>query len=73
MYNQLEETFMETFGDEEVMNYFKEMKEIKVVDPDDFGELYKVVRIDTPVGPYFLRFLEANLAEIGENCSMNDI
>jgi V-type H+-transporting ATPase subunit d len=48
------------------IGYFKQMREIKVIDPDDFAELYKVVLIDTPVGPYFLRFLEANLADIGE-------
>jgi len=28
---------------------------------DDFGALYKHVLIDTPVGPYFLRFLEQEI------------
>ena len=34
---------------------------------------HKTVLIDTPVGPYFLRFLEENIAEIGENVTMKDI
>jgi len=55
------------------LGYFREMASIKVLDPDDFSALYTCVLIDTPVGPYFLRFLEENLAEIGENCTMNDI
>ena len=29
---------------------------------DDFAALYKTVLIDTPVGPYFLRFLEQEMS-----------
>ncbi len=40
------------------LGYFKEQASIKVLDPNDYSGLYQTVLIDTPVGPYFLRFLE---------------
>ena len=43
---------------------------MQVPDTDDFAGLYKLVLIDTPVGPYFLRFLEERLPDIGENVDM---
>ena len=46
---------------------------MEVTDPDDFAGLYKTVLIDTPVGPYFLRFLEARIPDVGENVSMQEI
>ena len=52
------------------LGYFKEMQEMQVPDTDDFAGLYKLVLIDTPVGPYFLRFLEERLPDIGENVDM---
>jgi len=38
------------------------MRNIKVLDGDDYTALYREVLIDTPVGPYFVRFIE----ELGE-------
>lgn len=40
------------------LGYFPEMKNIKVLEGDDYTGLYRDVLIDTPVGPYFMRFLE---------------
>lgn len=40
------------------LGYFPEMRNIKVLEGDDYSGLYKDVLIDTPVGPYFMRFLE---------------
>jgi len=44
-----------------------------VLDPNDYQGLYQTVLIDTPVGPYFLRFLEEQIGDIGENVTMSDI
>ena len=40
------------------LGYFPEMKNIKVLEGDDYSGLYRDVLIDTPVGPYFMTFLE---------------
>jgi V-type H+-transporting ATPase subunit d len=40
---------------------------------DDYTGLYRDVLIDTPVGVYFMRFLEESLEGMGENRTMNDI
>lgn len=40
------------------LGYFPEMKNMKVLEGDDYTGLYKDVLIDTPVGPYFMKFLE---------------
>ena len=40
------------------LGYFPEIKNIKVLEGDDYSSLYREVLIDTPVGPYFMRFLE---------------
>jgi len=40
------------------LGYFPEMRSIKVLDGDDYTGLYRDVLIDTPVGPYFMKFLE---------------
>jgi V-type H+-transporting ATPase subunit d len=40
---------------------------------DDYTGLYRDVLIDTPVGVYFIRFLEESFEGIGENRTMNDI
>jgi V-type H+-transporting ATPase subunit d len=37
------------------------MKSIKVLEGDDYTGLYKEVLIDTPVGPYFMKFLEESM------------
>jgi V-type H+-transporting ATPase subunit d len=40
---------------------------------DDYSGLYRDVLIDTPVGVYFMRFLEESFEGMGENRTMNDI
>jgi len=45
------------------LGYFPEIKNMKIVDADDFTGLYSTVLIDTPVGPYFSKFLEDNIGE----------
>ena len=40
------------------IGYFPGIRNIKVLEGDDYSGLYKDVLIDTPVGPYFMRFLE---------------
>lgn len=40
------------------LGYFPEMRNIKVLEGDDYSGLYRDVLIDTPVGPYFMTFLE---------------
>jgi V-type H+-transporting ATPase subunit d len=44
-----------------------------VLEGDDYTGLYRDVLIDTPVGVYFMRFLEESLEGMGENRTMNDI
>jgi len=55
------------------LGYFPEIKNIKIMDGDDYTGLYRDVLIDTPVGVYFLRFLEETSDGMGENRTMNDI
>ncbi len=45
----------------------------QVLEGDDYNGLYRDVLIDTPVGVYFMRFLEESLEGMGENRTMNDI
>lgn len=52
------------------LGYYPELRNIKVLDGDDFTALYRDVLIDTPVGPYFMRFLEESMEGIGENRTM---
>jgi V-type H+-transporting ATPase subunit d len=54
------------------LGYFKEMRSIKVMDDNDYTALYRDVLIDTPVGPYFMRFLEDSLTG-SESMTMQDI
>lgn len=49
------------------------MKNIKVLEGDDYTALYRDVLIDTPVGPYFNRFLEESINQMDQNRSMNDV
>ncbi len=63
----------ELLANTDPLGYFREMSSIKVLDPDDYSGLYSTVLIDTPVGPYFLRFLEDVIGEIGSDVSMSDI
>jgi len=51
------------------IGYFPEMKNIKVLEGDDYTGLYRDVLIDTPVGPYFIKFIE----EFGEGKDLNEI
>lgn len=55
------------------LGYFPEMKNIKVLEGEDYTGLYRDVLIDTPVGPYFMRFLEDAMGELNENRTMNDV
>ena len=55
------------------LGFFPKMKNIKVLEGDDYTGLYRDVLIDTPVGVYFMRFLEESLEGMGENRTMNDI
>ena len=52
------------------LGYFPEMRNIKVLEGDDYTGLYRDVLIDTPVGPYFMRFLEASMEGLGESRTM---
>ena len=55
------------------LGYFPEMKNIKVLEGDDYTGLYRDVLIDTPVGPYFMRFLEDSMEGLSENRTMQEI
>lgn len=56
------------------LGYFPEMRNIKVLEGDDYSGLYRDVLIDTPVGPYFMRFLEDEMTkEGGESRTMNEV
>lgn len=48
------------------------MNNIKVMEGDDLSQLYRDVLIDTPIGNYFMRFLEESM-EGGENRTMNEV
>jgi len=48
------------------LGYFPEIRNIKVLEGDDYTGLYRDVLIDTPVGPYFMRFLEDSMEGLGE-------
>mmetsp|Transcript_48385 Transcript_48385/g.67234 ORF Transcript_48385/g.67234 Transcript_48385/m.67234 type:complete len:387 (+) Transcript_48385:42-1202(+) len=45
------------------LGYFPEIKNMKIVDADDYSTLYSTVLIDTPVGPYFMKFLDEYLGD----------
>ena len=50
------------------------MRNIKVLEGDDYSGLYKDVLIDTPVGPYFMKFLEEEMTkEGGDSRTMNEV
>ena len=56
------------------LGYFPEMRNIKVLEGDDYSGLYRDVLIDTPVGPYFMRFLEEEMTkEGGDSRTMNQV
>lgn len=54
------------------LGFFPEMKNLKIFEGDDYTSLYKDVLIDTPIGPYFMRFLEDALSA-SENKTMNEV
>lgn len=58
--NQVDPEILKASSDP--LGYFPEMKNIKVLEGDDYTALYKDVLIDTPVGPYFNRFLEESIS-----------
>lgn len=49
------------------------MKNVKVLEGDDYAGLYRDVLIDTPLGPYFMKFIEDACENMGENKTMNEI
>jgi len=55
------------------LGYFPEMRNIKTVEADDFSTLYSTILIDTPVGPYFIKFLEDQILEGNETATMAEI
>jgi V-type H+-transporting ATPase subunit d len=55
------------------LGYFPEIRNIKVLEGDDYSGLYRDVLIDTPVGPYFMRFLEDEMKKAGESRTMNEV
>lgn len=56
------------------LGYFPEMRNIKVLEGDDYSGLYRDVLIDTPVGPYFMKFLEEEMTkEGGDTRTMNEV
>eukprot|EP00825_Cyclidium_porcatum_P031544 TRINITY_DN3341_c0_g1_i1.p1 TRINITY_DN3341_c0_g1~~TRINITY_DN3341_c0_g1_i1.p1 ORF type:complete len:409 (-),score=88.01 TRINITY_DN3341_c0_g1_i1:940-2166(-) len=69
--NQVDPEILKASSDP--LGYFPEMKNIKVLEGDDYTALYRDVLIDTPVGPYFNRFLEESINQMDQNRSMNDV
>lgn len=56
------------------LGIFPELKNISVLEGDDYTGLYRDVLIDTPIGGYFMKFLEAELlSNPGEHRTVNDI
>ncbi len=56
------------------LGYFPEIRNIKVLEGDDYSGLYRDVLIDTPIGPYFMRFLEDEMKkEGGDSRTMNEV
>ena len=49
------------------------MKNLKLLEENDYTGLYRDVLIDTPVGPYFMKFLEDSMQSLSESRTMNDI
>ena len=53
---------------------FPELRSVKVLEGDDYSALYREVLIDTPVGPYFVRFLEEQMTrDQGDARTMNEV
>jgi len=55
------------------LGYFPELRSIKVLEGDDYSGLYRDVLIDTPVGPYFMKFLEEAMGGLSDQRTMNDV
>jgi V-type H+-transporting ATPase subunit d len=55
------------------LGWFPEIKNIKVLEGDDYTSLYRDVLIDTPIGSYFMKFLEESIENLHENRTLNDI
>lgn len=56
------------------LGYFKDMNRVRVIEGDDYAGLYKEVLIDTPIGPYFMKFLEQNMENgSSENKTLADV
>jgi len=56
------------------LGIFPELKNISVLEGDDYTGLYKDVLVDTPIGHYFMKFLEAELGNNpGEHRTAQDV
>lgn len=55
------------------LGYFKDMNRVRVIDGDDYAGLYKEVLIDTPIGPYFMKFLESMLPNAQESKNLSTV
>jgi len=52
---------------------FDDLERIKTTDTDDYSALYSNVVIDTPVGPYFMKFIEIVLGPEKESISLAEM
>lgn len=55
------------------LGWFPEIKNIKVLEGDDYSSLYRDVLIDTPIGVYFMKFLDESIENLHENRTFHDI
>jgi len=56
------------------LGYFPEMKSIKTVEDNDYSDLYHTVLIDTPIGPYFMKYLDDLMQSLsGRDRGMSEI
>lgn len=67
--NKVDTKLLESNADP--LGYYPELSNVKVLEGDDYSGLYRDVLIDTPVGPYFMNFLEEEMVrEGGESRTM---
>jgi V-type H+-transporting ATPase subunit d len=70
--NKIDTKLLENNADP--LGWYPELSNIKVLEGDDYSGLYRDVLIDTPVGPYFMKFLEEEMVrEGGESRTMTEV
>lgn len=70
--NKVDTKLLESNADP--LGYYPELSNVKVLEGDDYSGLYRDVLIDTPVGPYFMSFLEEEMVrEGGESRTMTEV